>query len=98
MGSRGLVASRRGGYDREHGSNGSSFEGMGWAIGFEFSQRGDAVVITHRGRKAATLRGGTARRFLEDVQHEDPQQVMARATGQYKRGNERLSRDHPRNR
>ncbi len=70
----------------------------GEATGFEFSELGDAIVITHRGRKAATLRGTAAKRFLEDVEQEDSQQVMARATGQYKRGNERLARHHPRNR
>jgi hypothetical protein len=68
------------------------------ASGFAFSQRGDTVVITHRGRTAATLRGSAAARFLEDVERDDPQQVMARATGDYKRGNERTARDHPRNR
>ena len=71
---------------------------MGDASGFAFSQRGDTVVITHRGKKAVTLRGSAAARFLEDVERGDPQQVMARATGDYKRGNERASRDHPRNR
>ena len=71
---------------------------MGDASGFAFSQRGDTVVITHRGKKAVTLRGSAAARFLEDVERDDPQQVMARATGDYKRGNERTARDHPRNR
>jgi hypothetical protein len=71
---------------------------MGRAFGFEFSRRGGDVVITHHGRKAATLRGDAAARFLEDVEQGDPQQVMARATGNYKRGNERLARKHPRNR
>ncbi|MEU9794955.1 hypothetical protein AB0E27_30905 [Streptomyces sparsogenes] len=28
----------------------------------------------------------------------DPQEVMARWTGDYRRGNERTARDHPRNR
>jgi hypothetical protein len=71
---------------------------MAGASGFAFSQRGDTVVITQRGRKAVTLRGPAAERFLEDVRGGDPQQVMARATGEYKRGNERTARDHPRNR
>jgi hypothetical protein len=71
---------------------------MGRASGFEFSQRGGDIVITHHGRKAATLRGDAAARFLEDVEQGDPQQVMARVTGNYKRGNERLARKHPRNR
>ncbi|HEX4940935.1 MAG TPA: hypothetical protein VFW51_00240 [Actinomycetota bacterium] len=71
---------------------------MGDASGFAFSQRGDALVITHQGRKAVTLRGSAAARFLEDVERGEPQHVMARATGDYKRGNERSARDHPRNR
>jgi hypothetical protein len=71
---------------------------MGDAAGFAFSQRGVTVVITHRGKKAVTLRGSAAARFLEDVLRGDPQQVMARVTGYYKRGNERTARDHPRNR
>ncbi len=71
---------------------------MGDASGFAFSQRGDAIVITHRGKKAVTLRGSAAARFLDDVKRGNPQQVMARVTGDYKRGNERTARDHPRNR
>lgn len=71
---------------------------MGDASGFVFSQRGDTVVITHHGKKAVTLRGSAAARFLEDIERSDPQQVMAGATGDYKRGNERAARDHPRNR
>jgi antitoxin (DNA-binding transcriptional repressor) of toxin-antitoxin stability system len=57
--------------------------------GFEYMVRGDDVVITHRGRTAATLRGAAAQRFLAKLERDDPQQVMARATGNYKRGNER---------
>ena len=71
---------------------------MGRPFGFAFSQRGDSVVVTHRGRKAVTLRGSAAARFLEDIEQDDPQQVMARATGDYKRGNDRAAREHPRNR
>ena len=71
---------------------------MGGAAGFAFSQRGDSVVVTHRGKKAVTLRGSAAARFLEDIERSDPQQVMARVTGDYRRGNERAARDHPRNR
>ena len=71
---------------------------MGGPAGFAFSQHGDTVVITHHEKKAVTLRGSAAARFLDDVERGDPQQVMARATGDYKRGNERTARDHPRNR
>ena len=71
---------------------------MGDAAGFAFMQRGDRVEITHHGRKAATLRGSAAARFLEAIERGDPQQVMARATANYRRGNERTAREHPRNR
>ena len=36
--------------------------------------------------------------FLEDVEDQDPQELMARVTGQYKHGNERTAKQHPRNR
>lgn len=66
--------------------------------GFEYRERGDAVVITHHGRPATTLRGRRAADFLDDVESEDPQELMARLTGNYRRGNERQARNHPRNR
>jgi hypothetical protein len=63
---------------------------MGVPSGFEFSTRKNGeVVITHRGRHAAILRGAKAANFLADVERRDPQEVMARVTGNYKRGNER---------
>lgn len=66
--------------------------------GFDYMRRGEDVVVTHHGRPAATLRGRRAAAFLEDVQDEDPQELMARLTGNYRRGNERQARQHPRNR
>ena len=71
---------------------------MGRAAGFEFQRRGDEIVIRHRGKDAVTLRGEAVAKFLEDVERGDPQDVMARATGNYRRGNERTARQHPRNR
>jgi hypothetical protein len=69
------------------------------ASGFHFEQRaGGVVVITHRGRQASTLRGGRAAAFLVEVARGDEQLVMARWTGNYKRGNEGVARKHPRNR
>lgn len=65
--------------------------------GFAYEQRGDDVVITHHGRRATTLRGDRAIAFLADVQDEDAQDLMARLTGNYRRGNERVARRHPRN-
>ena len=66
--------------------------------GFEWTARGGEVRITHRGRHATTLRGVAAVEFLGDVERGDPQELMARLTGNYKRGNEREARNHARNR
>ncbi|MGI8686793.1 MAG: hypothetical protein ACR2MO_17165 [Acidimicrobiales bacterium] len=59
-------------------------------LGFEHEVRksGDVVIRRH-GVAATTLRGQAAQRFLRAVEQGDPQQVMARVTGNYKRGNER---------
>ncbi|MEU6178168.1 hypothetical protein [Streptomyces coeruleorubidus] len=58
--------------------------------GFSYEQRaGGTVRITH---------GPRAEQFIAEVEASDPQLVMARWTGNYKRGNERTARDHPRNR
>ena len=58
--------------------------------GFAFALRknGD-IAISHHGRPATTLRGKAAAKFLADVARRDPQELMARITGNYKRGNER---------
>ncbi|MEW2394985.1 hypothetical protein [Streptomyces sp. NPDC046862] len=66
--------------------------------GFTYTRHPDGTVqITHHGRPAATLRGPKADEFLTEVTTGDPQLVMARWTGNYKRGNERTARNHPRN-
>lgn len=70
---------------------------MGTPAGFEFDVRGDDVVIRHHGRTATVLRGAKAADFLEQVQHGDAQLLMARITGNYRRGNERTAARHPRN-
>lgn len=67
--------------------------------GFDYSVNTDGVVrIRHHGRLATTLRGQRAADFLDDVLAGDDQLLMARMTGNYKRGNERMARNHPRNR
>ncbi|WP_405441307.1 hypothetical protein OG373_29240 [Streptomyces avidinii] len=67
--------------------------------GFTYQRhRDDSVVITHRGRTAAVLRGDRAEKFLAEVESGHAQPVTARRTGAYKFGNERLARSHPRNR
>jgi hypothetical protein len=68
------------------------------ANGFSYEEQGDGtVVIHHRARVAATLRGGRAAQFLGEVAGGDPQLVMARWTGNYRHGNERTAKNHPRN-
>ena len=66
--------------------------------GFEWVVRGKEVVISHHGREAAVLRGENARKFVQEAETSDPQLLMARLTGNYKRGNERAAKSHPRNR
>ncbi|WP_109472165.1 hypothetical protein [Ornithinimicrobium cavernae] len=67
--------------------------------GFEYAVTPAGVVrIWHRGRLATTLRGRRAADFLDDVGAGDEQLLMARVTGNYRRGNERVARQHPRNR
>lgn len=72
--------------------------------GLDFTYRarksGDVEVL-HHGRLAATLRGPEAAEFLARIDvadEQDAQQLMARVTGNYRRGNERVAAQHARNR
>jgi len=71
-------------------------------LGFTYLVRkAHEVEVRHRGKLAATLRGTEAADFLAEVEGREPadvQQLMARLTGNYKRGNERVAASHPRNR
>ena len=59
-------------------------------LGFSFAVRSSGeVAISRDGRVVTVLRGDPALRFLRRVESGDPQQLMARATGNYRRGNER---------
>lgn len=70
--------------------------------GFTYrSHKSGEVQVLRRGSVASTLRGADAHDFLAEVSScspADAQQLMARVTGNYKRGNERLAAAHPRNR
>ena len=70
-------------------------------LGFTYRVRKTREVeVLHHGKLAATLRGHDAADFLSEVDAgglADAQQLMARLTGNYKHGNERLAADHPRN-
>lgn len=71
-------------------------------LGFTYRLRKTGEVqVLHRGKLAATLRGTDAVDFIVEAQQCDAagaQQLMARLTGNYKRGNERTASEHPRNR
>jgi hypothetical protein len=59
------------------------------------------VFIHHRGRLATTLRAAAAEAFMQEIDgapFAEQQQLMARITGNYRRGNERTAKNHPRNR
>ncbi len=67
---------------------------MAAPAGFEWTvRRNGEVVITHHGRRASVLRGRAAERLLERLgraaDEAQQQHVLARATGNYRRGNER---------
>ncbi len=63
---------------------------MTFPEGFEYSVRNSGeILITHHAKRAAVLRGSQAERFLRRLATSDPQHLMARVTGNYKRGNER---------
>jgi hypothetical protein len=71
---------------------------MAAADGFAYRVLADgSVVISHHRRVATTLRGDRSARFLAEVDAGNPQEVMARWTGNYRRGNERTAKRHPRN-
>ena len=70
-------------------------------LGFTVKEKAGEITIFHNGRKATTLRGSKAADFiceLEQLSFSELQQLMARLTGNYKHGNERVARNHPRNR
>jgi hypothetical protein len=48
---------------------------------FEYDVVGTEVVVFHHGRRATTLRAQNAAEFLADLESADPQQLMARVTG-----------------
>lgn len=69
--------------------------GFAWQV-----RKNGAVVVFHHGRLATTLRGREAADFLqklEDASAGEAQQLMARITGNFRRGNERQAGRHPRN-
>ena len=66
---------------------------------FQIAKNGN-VRIYHWKRLATTLRAKKSAEFIKKVEKlsfEQQQQLMARLTGNYKRGNERQAKKHPKN-
>jgi hypothetical protein len=63
------------------------------SLGFSFTSTAKGTVFIERdGKRVTTLRADRARRFLamaNSIDMEGQQQLMARATGEYKHGNEK---------
>ena len=70
-------------------------------LGFSFFEtKKSEIQIRRFGRIVTTLRGNRARTFKADIgalTFDEQQQFMARLTGNYKRGNEKQAKNHPRN-
>lgn len=62
-------------------------------LGFTYQiTKNNLVIIHHHGKVAATLRNKKSAKFIEaenQLSFAEKQQLMARLTGNYKRGNER---------
>ena len=70
------------------------------AFTFRTGRNGDVSILRHA-QVVTILRASKARDFIAEVDTlpcAEQQQVMARVTGNYKRGNERRASEHPRNR
>ena len=71
-------------------------------LGFTHREaKSGAILLSHHGMQVTTLRGKSAAEFLRKSAKLDfagQQQLMARLTGNYKRGNERQGKNHPKNR
>jgi hypothetical protein len=67
---------------------------------FSYATRSDgSIVISYHAAPVTILRGRSAERFTTRVSGADAigaQQLMARATGNFKRGNERIGKQSPR--
>lgn len=65
------------------------------SLGFSYVTKDAQVTILRNGKKVTVLRGPKADEFLSKVRGVDEasaQQVMARVTGNYKRGNEKRAK------
>jgi len=69
-------------------------------LGFSYKNKGSTIVILRQGQSVTVLRGAKAMEFEEKVSGMDEaaaQQLMARVTGNYKRGNEKRAKSKHKN-
>ncbi len=70
-------------------------------LGFSYKiTKNNQVFVYRNSKKITILRGSNAIEFIEEEQSLDDnelQQILARLTGNYKRGNEKLASNHIRN-
>jgi hypothetical protein len=62
---------------------------------FAWSRAGSGVQISYDGRPVTMLRGAAADKAIDRLAHADPaetQQALARLTGNFKKGNERMGK------
>lgn len=62
------------------------------ALGFSYREQGSEILILRHASTVMVLRGRQADKFRQSLMRLDErgaQQLMARSTGNYKRGNER---------
>jgi hypothetical protein len=55
----------------------------------------EKVFISYEGKQVTTLSGSKAKKFISDIEGsfgKDAQLIMAKVTGNFKRGNEKLSK------
>ena len=58
-------------------------------LGFAYTERKSGeIVITRSGKTVTVLRGAAAKKFKDSLERLEPQEAMARITGNYKHGNE----------
>lgn len=71
-------------------------------LGFSWREQGEGeLAIQRQGRTVTVLRGASAQRALDQLARLEAsaaQQLLARLTGNYRRGNEGRAARHPRNR
>ena len=69
-------------------------------LGFSFELDHEIVVFYRHGKEIKRIKGLEAQKFLDFTKLQSTEKIqiqIAKLTGNYKRGNERKARNHPRN-